>query len=395
MSRKLIFAAVLCAAFCCAFFSFSKRLTKASLGNSAQASIKYKDCYVTQTSVDSMNTAYGYTTTKSRFLRTQILQTLKQYAEFDKLLDRANSFTIPGLENTYIGTDCQSMVPQGICTSGKYFFTTGYDSNYACPSVIYAISNDDKHTLLNVIALPMKIHAGGIACDGESIWVCGDDEISANSRFGVVYKISVEIIEELVCAQSGFAMLDENMLTKYRISNSASFCTYYRDRLWVGTFTNHAADETTYGCIMSYDTAVVDNADNENILKFESFVLLPNRSQGVCFFEKNDETYMLLSRSFARNRQIAKGAFISEIRLYKPTFDANIPSKMTKKGNAVSSFATPPMIEEVCFDDANEKLYAIFESGASKYSINGKTTLQKCQYVFDKIAALDINRLIG
>ncbi len=393
MLKKKIFILALCIALCCCILPAQRHFQTAKSNDFAEISIK-PERIITQSAVDSMKTAYGYTTTKSRFSRTQILQTLKQYGDFDKLLDRANSFTIPGLENTFVGIDCNSMVPQGICVTDKYFFTTAYDSDSVCSSVIYAISNNAEHALRCVIVLPMKIHAGGITCDGENVWICGDDEITDNSRFGVVYSVSVRMINDLADSAEAFTLLDENMLTKYKISNSASFCTYYKDRLWVGTFANASESESTYGCIMSYNTAFVDCSNGEKSLKFESFVLLPNRSQGVCFFEKNNETYMLLSRSFARNRQMS-GSFISEIRLYKPTFHSKTSAKMTKKGNAVSVFATPPMIEEVCFDVANEKLYAIFESGASKYSINGKTQLQKCRYIFDKIAAIDINRLIG
>lgn len=352
---------------------------------------------LTETAVNSMKstTAYGYTTTRSRFSREQILLTLRQYSDFDKLLDRACSFTIPGLENTFAGKDCQSMVPQGICMTEKYFLTTAYDADSSCGSVIYAISNDSERKLKCVIGLPVKIHAGGITSDGENIWICGDDEITADSRAGIMYSVSAELIDSLINSSNHFALIDETALTRYNISNSASFCTYYKNRLWVGTFTNISPQESTFGCIMSYDINSAKHLNGENFLNFDSFILLPNRSQGVCFVEQNDETYMLLSRSFARNSHVGKDSFISEIRVYKPTFDPKYPEKLTRKGNAISVLNTPPMIEELCFDSITNRLYAIFESGASKYSTDSKSQLRRCQYIFDKIAALDIEQLIG
>lgn len=392
MKPKVLFSAVICAlTFLLISSHFASRNIYTSSGKLPQTitiDLKSK-------AVNNMNnTTYGYTTTHSRLKRGHLANTLSKYADFDNLLDRLLTFTIPGLENTFVGKDIQSMIPQGICIADGYFLTTAYDSQKNSGSCIYAISTDCPRSLRCVIELPFKAHAGGIAFDGENIWICGSDEVKDNSKFGVMHRITFKDLKEKIENGKSYASIGADIISKYYISNSASFCTYFNERLWVGTFTDYSSEETTYGSLMSYNPDNITLIDETNHLSFESFLLLPNRAQGVCFFQNGIDTYMLLSRSYSRNSLLDKSSYISEIRAYKPVFDSDNPFKIAKKGNAFFTIPTPPMIEEICFDTESNRLYAMFESGASKYSIEGKTPLLRCNYIFDKIAALDISGLI-
>lgn len=339
---------------------------------------------------DSMNRnkEYGYTTTNSRLKISQLELTVKKYGNFISTLEKGLTFNIPGLENTYIGRDCPNMVPQGICIAEDYFITTAYDASGENGSVLY-LTNATAKLLEFVIELPLKIHAGGIAYDGESLWICADEEYDETSNTGVIYKIDFDIIKQLKNQSDVYAALEMSDMEKYHISNSASFCTYFNNRLWVGTFTKHSKKESTFGSLMSYDTKDIDESPNTKTLNHESFLVLPNRSQGACFFENQGSTYMAITRSHTRSKHLGKSAYISEIRVYKPEFDAENPTKILKKGTAIVTLDTPPMIEEICFNELDGMLYAIFESGASKYSTDNTSSFLQCKYIFDKIAAIN------
>ncbi len=340
-----------------------------------------------------MSREYGYTTTDSRLKISQLELTIKKYSKFISTIEKALTFNIPGLENTFIGKDCSSMVPQGICIAEDYFITTAYDASGENGSVLY-LTNATTKLLECVIELPVKIHAGGIAFDGEKLWICADDEYYDNTNFGIIYSIAFEKIKQLNNQNNLYAFIDLNDIEKSYINNSASFCTYYNDRLWVGTFTKHSNKDSTFGCLMSYDTNAFKECNGANKLNHESFLVLPNRSQGVCFFEMQGSTYMALSRSYTRSKHFGKSAYVSEMRVYLPLFDPDNPAKILKKGIALATIETPPMIEEICFNELDGMLYAIFESGASKYSTDNTQSFMRCKYIFDKIAAINPEKII-
>ena len=340
-----------------------------------------------------MSGEYGYTTTGSRLKISQLEQTVKNYSSFISTIEKGLKFNIPGLENTFIGKDCSSMVPQGICIAEDYFITTAYDASGENGSVLY-LTNATTKLLECVIELPLKIHAGGIAFDGEKLWICADDEYRDSSNLGIIYSIAFEKIKQLNNQDNLYAFVDLVDMEKSYINNSASFCTYFNNRLWVGTFTKHSNKDSTFGCMMSYDVNDFEELEGAKQLKHESFLVLPNRSQGVCFFEMQGNTYMALSRSYTRSKHYGKSAYISEMRVYLPLFDPDNSAKILKKGIALAKIETPPMIEEICYNDLDGMLYAIFESGASKYSTDNTQSFMRCKYIFDKIAAINPEKII-
>jgi len=174
--------------------------------------------------------SHNRTSTNYRF-PDRFQNALARYEDFEKMYHYEYSTAIPGLEYTSIGNSySMQMIPQGICIAGQYMLITAYDYEKEKNSVIYVLSNQDesRRELLTTIVLPDKNHVGGIAFDGERIWL-------AKSATGYCSTILYEDIEIAVLSgQESYFLKDyqENVYCDIRVS----FVSYYKERLWVGTY---------------------------------------------------------------------------------------------------------------------------------------------------------------
>lgn len=91
-----------------------------------------------------------------------------------------SKYTIPGLAHT-VETDvangyihCNNLCPQAICFAGDYLLNTAYCMDDIHGSCIYVY---DRYSgaFLQTLVLEKKSHVGGIAFDGENIWICHAD----------------------------------------------------------------------------------------------------------------------------------------------------------------------------------------------------------------------------
>lgn len=335
-------------------------------------------------SVGSEESRGNFTSTKYRYEK-EFQNTLNHYRTFSSYYNHKLSTAVPGLENTNVlGNLCDQMVPQGICVADDYMLVTAYDNgkNKARTdrkketkvnnSVMYVLSNQNpkKRELLTTIVLPDVNHVGGIAFDGENIWI-------AKSTARQCSMISYDVIKKAAaCGLSSYELpaYDQNV----SCGAVASFLAFYNGKLWVGTYTNRISKK---GTLRSYDILKKHTEQGrEYELKQREELVIPGYANGAEFVEMQGKTYMAIVSSQGRY-------FDSKIYFYEiqqdPITGANLyyPYYFCK---------FPPMAEELTCEGDN--MYFLFESSATCYST---PTYLKCMYPVDRICALSARELFA
>ena len=335
--------------------------------------------YRESSSVDATSTSYRY---EREFARTLwYYETLRRYYSEDY------STAIPGLENTcFLTSGTDQMVPQGICIAGDFLLISAYDKSGKEKSVLYVLSNEDaaNRELLTTLVLPDRNHVGGIAYDGDNLWV-------AKSTDKCLSKISYMHIAEAVLSGADVYML-KDYDGEFNCGVIASFVAYQDGRLWVGT--SHSllsrkgvltvfrkeksrgnADAATGTEVFETGGKAVNEDTAEWIRQFS--LEIPDYAQGIAFFSEDGTDYLLLSASHGRFQS-------SGLYLYEETIS---DEKVMLSANA--QLEMPPMAEELVSD--GEYTYCLFESAATCYStVEGL----RCEYPVDRVCALS-NRLLA
>lgn len=277
---------------------------------------------------------------------------------FKKNVDFSKSVAIPGLITTNVGGFVSTkMCPQGITFAENYMLLSAYDMAAEENSVIYVM---DKTTgkLIKTLILPYKYHVGGICYDGANIWITTGTKVTS---------VPFSEIQKALETQGSYA--DITIGTSTKIGFTASYITYYKDKLWVGSY-----DElkSTY----MYGYKINSTADQEVLTKSDT-VVMPTRVQGVSFTE---DGYLILSRSC----QLFKGlrGYTHRIDVYKPDFKENSYTKQTL-GKLINYVYTPSMNEGIALCDSY--IYVNFESGA----------FENASYKMDHICAFKLSSIIN
>ena len=295
----------------------------------------------------------------------------QKYSEFASLYVSQYSAPIPGLEHTDVnGTDCTTMVPQGICFAKDYMIVSAYDSEGKCNSVLYVLSNSDgkTRTHLMTLVLPVKAHIGGVAFDGTYLWVSNGKNASS-----IKYTTLVSTVQTAVAGNKKSVAVD--FYATCATATTASFLTYSDGMIWAGEF-KEKGDSS--GRMYSY----VISSDGKKLTR-KYHMTLPDRIQGACF--KNG--YLILSRSDSRN--ISSSGYISELRIYKyskPDSDGSIA-----KNSVVKVVDLPPMVVGVV--TGSTYLYSLYESAATQY-YTGTDGNGICKYPVDRIVAFQLADLL-
>ena len=288
----------------------------------------------------------------------EFAETLVSYPDLKKITGQA-SFPLPGLESTVIGDEtCNDMIPQGICTTEKYILISAYCGEKEHTSVIY-IMDKPTYAYLSTIVLNYEEgsseaskHVGGIAYDGENIWVARST-MKALSRFSA---------SQLDAAVASFnASYEVDFEETIDCGCTASFVTSFRNNLWVGVFSESDPE-------VSKIYELVINKDDSGKTTFVNGVTmsLPLKANGVAFAEIDGEVCMAVNSSYGRNNN-------SNTWLYSVDFDNNSRTAYVPK-------ELPPLAEEICVD--GDKVYTLFESAATEYSTN---PLDKCGAIVDRV----------
>jgi len=283
------------------------------------------------------------------------------------MVAKSTHYTIPGLKNTNVlGSNCDSMVPQGICASDYYVFISAYDSDHEYNSVIYVL--DWSGNLLATMVYWNNSHVGGLAFDGKYLWVCNSDVLNNGEKSdtkGSVSAISLTEIEQIINVSktnSAKSVKIKKYAKHFNTETKASYCTYYDGKLWVGVF-DETKNSLVYSYKINYDTVV------PNLTKYE-YLIAPNKTQGIAFYENSSDgnLYIIFTRSYGREE---KGTSVIEV--YIPVNYENYSGigKYINKGGCIKTTELPKMVEQVYIHGSYA--FLIFESGAKKYRTSVRT----------------------
>ncbi len=273
--------------------------------------------------------------TKDAFFTDTYTEPSTTFIEDDASIEIENN-----LRNTL---KISSMVPQGISISDEYIFISMYDYNHINNSIIQAYSKDGS--LLNTCTLHNKAHVGGISYDPNNkiLWTSSIlGNVDAYTEYNILHKDSANPIYKDLYLGGG--------LNSYNnpFASAVSYLTTYNDSIFVGNFTIF-----NKGTIKEYKMSF--DEDRTVHLKEKRRFIVPNRVQGISFYEKDDETYMILSRSCG-----PKDASTLQIFKYnEKTNDYTQPVINSRR------FAFPPMIEQITI--SGDRLYSLYESQSNPY----------------------------
>ena len=291
------------------------------------------------------------------------------------LVDSNTHYTIPGLYNTNVlGKNCSTMIPQGICRMDNYILVTAYDYNEEHNSVIYVINTSG--IVQATLVYNKKCHMGGIAYDGKYVWIAEGGNGKSKNGVGAINK-SI-ILEAMNISKSKGAKsikLKDIKWTQAKELKSTSFCTYFDNKLWIGTF-----DKSNNSDIYGY---MVSCSGDTPVLSPCRYMLTHMRTQGMCFYKDSSGVYLGLSISYGRKNN-------SQIRCYK--LDDYYAPKFRENGlpqiwleSAYRIITLPPMLEQITVQGVF--VYAIFESGAKPY-VDGSDGKGKAKRVMSNYCIL-------
>ena len=301
--------------------------------------------------------AEAATSVASRYDK-EFAETLESYPDLKKITGQA-TFPLPGLESTLIGDEaCNNMIPQGICTTEKYILISAYCGEKEHTSVIHIMDKPSYAYLTTIVlnyedgASEASKHVGGIAYDGENIWVARST-MKALSRFN-----ASELDAAVASFDASYAVDFEETVS---CGCTASFVTFFRGNLWVGVFS-----ETDPETSKLYELAIGNDDTGKTTFTNGITMSLPLKANGVAFAEIDGEVCMAVNSSYGRNNN-------SNTWLYSVDFDNNSRTAYVPK-------ELPPLAEEICVD--GDKVYTLFESAATEYSTN---PLDKCDAIVDRV----------
>lgn len=328
-----------------------------------EASRNYKGNTLTATSVElfaatkkaaaTSTTAKNYKTT-AKFKKSPAY---KNYKAFRKRVALGSSYVTPGLKTTNVGgMNTTHMVPQSVAFAEDYLLISAYDLSGEQESVIYIVDKKKK-SYITTLVLPHQGHVGGMAFDGENIW------ISYGKRIQCIKK---QVILDAV--KSGRAYTEMyTFTTEVSMPDTASYITYYKDRVWVGAY-SETAKKYMYGYTIANKAGVP-------VLTQKNKILMPNRTQGVTM---TSDGRMIISRS-CQTKPGNRG-FLCQLDIYKPTW--NLAKKSVKKNSRKKVVQMPPMNEGIVVNGT--RTYLIFES----------SSFTECSAPVDRVMAFDTKKLL-
>ena len=305
-----------------------------------------------------------YFSTEAQFKASKVYKT---YTAFASMADFGRSVVIPGAVRTNVlGTIGTSFAPQGMCFAGDYIIISAYDRNSSLNTVLYVIDKSTK-AYLKTIVLSNGPHAGGLAYDGSNVWICNGTSVSA---------IKLSSIKTAVSKSSDSVSLSYAVTRAAGIT--ASFMTYYNNKLWIGTF-----NETSTDYMYAY-TIGGKTGDSPTITQVSSSasagyrIQVPDRTQGVCF---TSEGYLIVSRSYRAS--VDATDHIAQVRVYNMKNWTSVTSTGTiEKGDAVKVIAMAPMGEQINVNGSY--VYLLFESCA----------YPSCAYPLDRAIAFPLSKFV-
>ena len=249
---------------------------------------------------------------------------------------------------------CDEQCPQGICLTEEYLFVTSYADGQ---DVLGECRVFDKITGEHLITLGMdkKSHLGGVAYDGENIWVC-------NSAKKKIERISYAFVQHLIINKKGEFVDITDIMKGYRVENIPSSIFYSEGKLYVST---HKKVGNSKMISYRYDK------NNDRIVRNNTYNI-PEKVQGMTL---DDEGRVYISTSYGRNNS-------SYLKIYSSIYDMH-----TNINQYMQMIEMPPCSEGIVWE--NERIYVLFESAGKKF-IEGTDGKGKSTAPLDRILIIDL-----
>lgn len=247
----------------------------------------------------------------------------------------------------------KDIYPQGICFAEKYLLVTVYSKEQNVLGKIMVFEKETGEYLLS-LGMDSNSHLGGIAYDGENIWVCNSSKLS-------VERISFEFVHDAIPQYKGKFIDIRTLVERYPVNIIPSCIAYYDKQLWVAT---HSKYTNSQMISYSYDK-------QKNQLDFLKIYHIPAKVQGIAFDRKGK---VVLSTSYGRKNS-------SYLKIYSSVEEMSI--NIDKYEMAIEM---PPCSEGVEID--NQKIYVLFESAGKKY-LEGTDGKGKSVAPLDRILVID------
>lgn len=308
---------------------------------------------------DSLQSSFEYKEYNSHTTYRSVLRIRMPdvYKNLSPEMDDDETVPIPGVLKTCASTDGSIMadtyIPQGICSTGDYWLVTAYDAGKKYPSVIYAINPVNKK-LVSTILLPNKYHVGGIAFDGERIWLTGDTSDRYKGRPFVQYIRYDDFLE--LTAGSVAEVTEDGMSENIYIKNKPSFLECEGGKLWVGTYIG--TKETKEGYVYGYPINYAEEGDVLNTTLFSVITAIDSSAQGMDI----EGNYLYVSSSYKGDSPSIKSSFITK---YEISPIANGTPNLYVGDRELSRVEVPKMNEEIFIED--DLIHINFESAAKRW----------------------------
>lgn len=283
-------------------------------------------------------------------------------------IDFSKSFAQPGVITTNYTNDDKTYknsgnyIPQGICYAGdskktkKYRIISAYNAEAKkYPSVFYVMEqegNSADYTYRTTLVLNEEAHThnGGVAFDGENLWVCGPylNEDISYIRYATLEQAIQKAKDEGVHS----VLVSYDNEEPIHVAKHPSFLTYAHNKLWIGNY--FGKGETKKGVLIGYE---IQNKKSAVSLSESVFVNnLPSSSQGA-YIDGND---LYVSSSYGSTKMSST----SRIARYSvPGLKEN--RIRIQLGQPEVVHEVPKMNEEILID--GNTIYTVFESSANKW----------------------------
>lgn len=244
--------------------------------------------------------------------------------------------------------------PQGICLTEDFVLISAYADDVSALGKVFVFDRDSG-TYRVTLGLDSKSHMGGIAYDGDNLWIC-------NSSNMTIERIPYTLICLLAMNVSSKVIDIRNMTEDYKVETIPSGITYYGNQLWVATHAKYSPSK-----MISY----LYRKENNCLKKIAAYTI-PAKVQGISFSEKGE---VYFSTSYGRRNS-------SYIKKYDSIYDVNIDI------NGYSEMIElPPCSEGIVYQD--HQLYVIFESGGKKFT-KGADGNGRCRSPLNQILIIHI-----
>lgn len=280
----------------------------------------------------------------------------KKYKEFASRITINKNVIVPGIKSTNVyGFESNNMILQSVCFAEGYMLISAYDGKGEERSVVYVIKRSTGQYITTLV-LPDSYHVGGIAYDGNNIWVSTGTSVSC---------FPYSSVEQ--AAISGTDAVFVSYYGKYPTAVQASFISYYNDILWVGEH-----KETKSAKMHGYQ---INNKSSQPSLTHKYVMGIPSRTQDVEFTGKKT---IIISRS---NQVSASNKYyISRMERYKLDWSQKSLGKVKRK-KCTGKLTMPPMMEGIAL--RGKYLYVSFESAH----------ISSCPYKMDRICAIKLSKI--